>query len=52
MPATSLKLTTAPLDQAKPTATLEVDEETGLHLLRIGRSITAEEVDRLLAEDH
>ncbi|SHE25395.1 hypothetical protein [Actinomyces glycerinitolerans] len=52
MPATSLKSTTAPLDQAKPTSTLEVDQETGLHLLRIGRPIIAEEVGRFLAEDH
>ncbi|MDO4900530.1 hypothetical protein [Actinomyces sp.] len=51
MPATSLKSTTAPLDQAKPTATLEVDDETGLHLLRIGRPITTEEIATFFSED-
>ncbi|WP_128683234.1 hypothetical protein [Actinomyces qiguomingii] len=52
MPAARLKSTSAPLDQADPTSTPEVDQETGLHLLRIGRPITAEEIAGFLAEDH
>ncbi|WP_136192680.1 toxin-antitoxin system, antitoxin component [Actinomyces procaprae] len=51
MSAMVAELTAAGLDQLEPAPTPEVDEETGLHLLRIGRPIAAEEITSFLEED-
>ncbi|WP_168709512.1 hypothetical protein [Actinomyces procaprae] len=51
MPAIASESTAPGPNQIEPSPTAEVDEETGLHLLRIGRPISAEEITAFLSED-
>lgn len=51
MSAMLCELTTLALEQTDDEAELEIDDETGLPVLRIGQTITSDDVNAFLSEN-